>query len=115
MTTMTQANSPVSNSKVWGWNWLLGSSHLNNLGNWEEKSIRVSPVDCRQLGRKEDQAHNKDLSTHEEPFDVVPLGSYLAKPVSLWMAFFVSFWVLPLELNQGNLDALHHPQEEEDK
>ena len=63
-------------------------------------------MDCCQLGRKEDQAHNKDLidceerdvdgmteerqqnegidedlTTHEEPFDVVPSGCYLAEPV----------------------------------
>ena len=63
-------------------------------------------MDCCQLGRKEDQAHNKDLidceerdvdgmteerqqnegidedlTTHEEPFDVVPSGRYLAEPV----------------------------------
>ena len=84
----------------------MGVSYLDNFGNWEEESIRVSSVDCCQLGRKEDQAHNKDLidceerdvdgmteerqqnegidedlTTHEEPFDVVPSGRYLAEPV----------------------------------
>jgi len=58
----------------------LGVSYLDNFGNWEEESIRVSSVDCCQLGRKEDQAYNKDLTTHEEPFDVVPFGRYLAEP-----------------------------------
>jgi len=91
----------------------LGVSYLDNFGNWEEESIRVSSVDCCQLGRKEDQAYNKDLTTHEEPFDVVPFGRYLAEPISLWMAVFVSCWVLALELNQSNLDSLHHPKEEE--
>ena len=38
-----------------------GVSYLDNFGNWEEESIRVSSVDCCQLGRKEDQAYNKDL------------------------------------------------------
>ena len=44
----------------------MGVSHLDNFGNWEEESIRVSPVDCRQLGRKEDQANNEDLIDCEE-------------------------------------------------
>jgi len=30
------------------------------------------------------------------------------------MAVFVTCWVLALELNQSNLDSLHHPKEEED-
>ena len=47
-------------------NWHLGTSHLDDLGNWEEESVRVSPVDCRQLGREEDEANNEDLTNCEE-------------------------------------------------
>ena len=31
--------------------------------------------------RQQNEGINEDLTTHEEPFDVVPFGSYLAKPV----------------------------------
>ena len=83
----------------------MGVPYLDNFGNWEKESIRVSSVDCCQLGCEEDQAYNKDLidceeqdvdgmteerqqnfginedlTTHEEPFDVVPFGRYLAEP-----------------------------------
>ena len=83
----------------------MGVPYLDNFGNWEKESIRVSSVDCCQLGCEEDQAYNKDLidceeqdvdgmteehqqnfginedlTTHEEPFNVVPFGCYLAEP-----------------------------------
>jgi len=93
----------------------LQQQGLYNFWHWEEKAIRCSPVDCCQLGGKEHEADNKDLPPHEEALDVVSPGSNLAKSEGLRMAFLVRRWVLELEFNQGDLDSLHHPDEEEDK
>ena len=48
------------------------------------------------------------LSPHEELLDVVPLAGHLAQLVGGGVGVLVRLGVLPLELHQGNLQALHH-------
>jgi len=78
-----------------------------------EQEFSVVAVDRCQLGGKEDQTHDKDLATQKKPFNVVSLGGYLSKPIGLWVTFPVRRRILTFELYQGDLNAFHHPQEEE--
>ena len=47
------------------------------------------------------------LSAHEELLDVVALAGHLAQPVGGGVSLLVRLGVLPLELDQGDLQPLH--------
>lgn len=61
------------------------------------------------------QERSPHLSAHEELLDVVALAGHLAQPVGGGVSLLVRLGVLPLELDQGDLQPLHDPEQPEDE
>ena len=73
------------------------------VGDREQEVIPGLRVDGGQLGREEDDENDEHLATHEELLHVVWLGSHLAQLEGMGMGVAISFRILPLQLNQGDL------------
>jgi len=88
----------------------LQEDSLDPVGDIEQESRLGLAVDGGELGSEEHQTHHEHLPAHQELLDVVALTCLLTKLEGGGVLVLVGVRVLTLELHQGDLEALHHPQ-----